>query len=195
MKLELLQENQADWSEFEKALPANDFHHLSSLVKALTKGMSFSHSTDKNKMTSFLYNNSLVEIEILASISGKEDAPYIMMMAQVRLTEKLMLSDKQKDMDSRTLMNFHLFLHDDNARKDADRTAETYQKTIDDFIEWYFDMSGEYGKVKLLQVQGSTVEGYSRGGENRYVAIAGDFCADKDPSNTNNTKETQARVF
>lgn len=194
MKLELLQESQADWSEFEKALPANDYHHLLGVVKTLTKGMNFSHSQDKNKMTSYLFHNSLVELEILASVSGNDKSPYVMMMAQVRLSEKLMLSDKQKDMDSRSLMNFHLFLHDDGARREADQVAETCQQTIEDFIEWYFDLSGEYGKVKLLQVQGSTVEGYSRGGENRYVAIAGDFCADKDPSDKNK-KETQKRVF
>ena len=74
------------------------------------------------------------------------------------------------------------------------KIVKKLKKTIDDFIEWYFDLSGEYGKVKLLQVQGSTVEGYSRGGENRFVAIAGDFCADTDPSDKNK-KETQKRVF
>ena len=193
MKLELLHEGQADWSEFEKAIPTNDFHHLMSLVKMLTKGMSFSHSEAKNKMTSYLFHNSLVETELLIGVSGNEN-PYIMMMIQVRLSEKLMLSDNQKDADTRSLMNFHLFLYDDKNKKEADQVVEVCQETINEFVEWYFDLSGEYGKVKLLQVQGSTVEGYSRGGENRYVAIAGDFCADKYPSNKNK-KETQKRVY
>ena len=193
MKLDFLTENTPDWSQFKDRLSNDKFNNFMNVVSLFTKGLKFVHAEDKNNMMSYQFANTLVELEILAGLSGK-DEPYIMLMVVARIANKLMIERPDSSADDRTLLNFHVFMHDDSAVTEAEGIAKNAQKTIDEFVEWYFDMSGEYGKVKLLQVQGSTIEGYSRGGENRFVAIAGDFCADKDPTDKNQ-KEIQKRVF
>lgn len=46
---------------------------------------------------------------------------------------------------------------------------------IDDFNKWYFEMSGEFGQVKLFVTSYNVLDGYHRGGDKRIVAYAGDF--------------------
>ena len=129
MKLEILHENQPDWEPFS-SLDSAAFNHFMSLVKTLTKGMKFDHSGEKGSMTSYLFHNSLVELELMGSVSkSKDNYPYLMLMVQARLNENLMVTDTQKDMDSRVLMNFHLFVYDQNAQREADKIAEDCQKT------------------------------------------------------------------
>lgn len=198
MKLDFITESTADWSQFKDGLPADKYHDFIGVIETLTKGFKFvsaSKVEDTDKNTTYLFSNSILEMKIMAGLSGKSEEPYILAMISVLVSEKLMIAEAKKTSSAdRILLNFHLFMHDSNAIAEAGRVATETQKSINEFIEWYFDVSGEYGKVKMIQVQGSVVEGYSRGGENRFVAIAGDFHTEKDMTEKSR-KETEKRVF
>ena len=66
------------------------------------------------------------------------------------------------------------------------------KQVCDNFANWYVELTGEYGPCKMIRTTQNLVEGYSRGGEYRFVAIAGDFYS---PSDLTNSDSPATRIF
>lgn len=56
-----------------------------------------------------------------------------------------------------------------------EETVQQIVEYIEDFNKWYFEMSGEFGQVKLFVTAYNIIDGYHQGGDKRIVAYAGDF--------------------
>ena len=200
MKLESLHEHtmlveNVDYSIFKDSLSEVMYTAFEKMMDALTKGLKFvkhePHPTKPDGQV-FFFTNSLLDFEFTCTLVGKEDR-YIILMAQAFINEKLQIQGKNSRREDNLLITVHEYLHtaDDMADFGKDELVKRFHNTVDEFSEWYFDIAGEYGKVKLFGTNYNIIDGYHRGGEQRFVAYAGDFCSEKDLSK----EEIIKRVF
>ena len=189
MKLEKLFESSIDFSKIKNGASADVFEVFEESMKTLTKGMVFDRQQSlSDGHLSFFFHNGLVEMQVLTYISTKKtEEQYINVGVKVDVNEKLLIEGAD---NSTTLIN--AFAYFDNSRPEFEmKKMEAINASIQEFADWYFDISGEYGKVKLIGGTHNLVDGYSRGGEQRFTAVAGDFHCESDGSNS----EAQKRIF
>ncbi len=122
------------------------------------------------------FSDGLIEIVLTISTSesdGKIEFRFLMVSGKVLPKYLVNVKDNRPDITYFSLFNRH------DQAEFAEKLS-LFNKAIDDFIEWYFDLSGTYGKVKLFKTFYNVVEGYHDSNQARFVAIAGDFmCTDE----------------
>lgn len=200
MKLESLHKQtplveNVDFSILKDKLPEDLYIGFEKLMGSLTKGLKFVEHQPRpdDRGQVFFYTNSILDFEFICMLGGKEDAHYIILLTQAFITEKLQIEGKNYRREDYLLINFHEYLHtvDDLNDFGKDDLVKRFHNTIAEFTEWYFDISGEYGKVKLFGTNYNIIDGYHRSGEQRFVAYAGDFSSEKDLS----SDKIDKRVF
>lgn len=189
MKLELLQENTFDVSEFRSQLSNETYSHLQDLLKVYLKGFKFVNEVESvERARQFHFTNSLLDVEMFINISGK-DEKYIMLSIFANVNDRYLIGN-DKSTNSH-MIEIAEFLTGDDRFKSAMDNAHAFQKTVNEFIDWYMEISGKYGKIKLFPSTYNLIDGYSRGGEMRFIAVAGDFHCERDLSKD----KIETRIF
>lgn len=191
MRLSILHESSGavDWSFLKDVFDEKEQSQIITALNEITKGFKFDRQElkENNGVTkgNFLYfNNALIELQLTINANKSEDKngalqKYMMINIEAKVQDRYLIpTDNQ---NHNTLVRVMEFVNANNSTK-LQNVANTFQKTVNDFVEWYFDISGQYGKVKLLGTTYNVIDGYSRGGEYRFIAIAGDFHCETDLS-------------
>ena len=122
------------------------------------------------------FSDGLLNANIIISTSkdesGKMELGFLMCSAKV--LPKYLVDTK----DNRPDLTY--FSHFSRGDGKLDEKIATFKKATSEFVDWYFDMSGVYGKVKLFRTHYDILDGYHDSNKPRFVAIAGDFlCTDE----------------
>lgn len=121
----------------------------------------------------FTFSDGLVTISLIISTFKDKESEKIeisFMMVAAKVNEKLLLPVMNNKAD---ITFFSVFTRSDTEK--VQENLQTFKETIDNFSEWYFDMSGKYGKVKLLKTFYDILGNFHDTKKPRFVAIAGDF--------------------
>ena len=128
------------------------------------------------------FSDGLLDVVVKVSTSetdGVLEFGYLMCAARVNKKYLVGSPDNGKE-----LTYFSHFRKGDT--KLDDKIAD-FTKIVSEFSDWYFDMSGTYGKVKLFRTHYEIIEGYHNSNKPRFVAIAGDFRATSEIDESNAT--------
>lgn len=187
MKLESFLQESIESSKAWGTISQFDVEHQEMFKKIgnTLKGFRMSEGTYENPEDShdgrgrieFDFTDGLVDLALKASTSeddGKITFSFLMVTAKVQ--QKYMLDVKDNKSD---ITYFAAFSKGDSG---FDEKLETFKKAVDDFVEWYFDMSGQYGKIKLFKTHYNVIEGYHDSNQPRFIAIAGDFMCSSEVS-------------
>lgn len=189
MKLEKLFESSIDFTSIKGSVSSEVYEAFEESMKVLTKGLIFDRQESAtNDHVSFYFHNGLLEMQVYTYVSNKKnDDQYVNLGVKVDVSKKLLVETKD---NSSSLINTFTYI-DAQSIETQMKKVETINKHIQEFVDWYFDLSDEYGKVKLIGSSYNLVDGYHRSGEQRFIAVAGDFHCVSDSSDD----ETQKRIF
>lgn len=188
MKLQALHEagNSTNFSEIDEFLPTETANDLKKSLNTFLKGFKFVNTetkdTDSKLNIAYNFTNGLIAEQIYLIINAdKSGDPYVIVTVHGFVEDKFLTHVKSEtDKLLLEVSDFFDAKKTEKIQKLAD-TGEKFQEVIKEFSDWYFEMSAEYGTVKLFPTQYNVLEGYHRGGEYRFVAIAGDFHTSRDP--------------
>lgn len=144
------------------------------VAKAGFKLTEFTEDADSEDEFGVAYSNSILEIsvyiKIVAGNRGTNSESYIL-NAQLSILDALTVGEGQT-LPSSIVSVYTTNINDEDALiKKLSEASEKILNAVKPIVEWYFDVSGEYGKVKMF------VE--KRGVNNLVRALAGDFDIDK----------------
>ena len=127
-----------------------------------------SHATIK-----FIFGDGLVEVSFIVEIRQKKDSEdfesyFIMVSAKVDAKHLLQVKDNRPD-----ISYFSLFRASE--QNEAKEKLQTFNSTVETFTDWYFDLTAQYGKVKLFKTFYDIIGGSHDSNKPRFVALAGDF--------------------
>ena len=200
MRLNALHENQgqADWSFLKDVFDDKEYAEIVRHFGEMTKSFKFSHSEVKEnsgvvKGFFFYFTNTFLDLQLYINANHAKDKDgasqkYMMVNIEAKVHDRYLISGKGDNQN--VLIRAMEFINDNDISK-FEAVAKRFQKVVNDFIDWYFEISGEYGKVKLFSTTYNVIDGYSRGGENRFIAIAGDYHCETDLSKD----QSDTRVF
>ena len=135
------------------------------------------------------FTNGLLDLEVGAhvyNVNNKKDVKIL--SVSYSIAEKFYINRQNETANSKKLINFTEYF--DNLVNEIDRLMEHAEKTkeiVSNFVKWYFQIAGNAGKIKLIGGNYNLVDGYFNSSENRFTAIAGDFCVDQDAMNADIT--------
>lgn len=133
------------------------------------------------------FTNGLLDLEVGAhvyEVNNKKDVKIL--SVSYSIAEKFYINRQNETTNSKKLINFTEYF--DDLVNEIDRLMEHAEKTkeiVSNFVKWYFQIAGNAGKIKLIGGNYNLVDGYFSSSENRFTAIAGDFCVDQDAMDTN----------
>lgn len=201
MRLQSLHESSGpDFSEYKAKLPADMYAKFEEMIDLYTKGFKFVKSVkrDGSDILDHHFTNGLLDLMLHLGISESKKVDtngtnyYILSSVRCSINPKYIIPPVGKDSDdAHALALFNEFLHDSSDISAMTLMGKNMQSTISQFTDWYFEMSGELGNIKIKPTNYNIIEGYHKGGENRFVAYAGDFVTDRDCS----TDKTEQRIF
>ena len=201
MKLKKLKEGTADLS-FLDDISKSFAPHVKEYFEQLAQHFKFveEHSdpnSDSNEKREFLFTNGFLDLSI--SIQGKtfKTSPFIILNGIVTVNSKYLVQPPNSNPDN-VFVKFTDVISSAPDGKDILKSIGDFNSKVKEFIDWYFDITGEYGKVKLFRTQYNIINGYHKGDENRWVAYAGDFHTGADTgalSGDAANKKTEKRIF
>ena len=174
-------ESTKTWAEISKF----DQEHSAAVKKILgaIKGFKFVEESIENPEDSHdgrgrinaTFSDGLLNIILTVSTSetdGKLEFGFLMLSAKVQQKYLVNVKDNRPD-----LTYFSLF---HNNLDELDEKLNGFMGAVSEFTDWYFDMSGTYGKLKLFKTFYDILGGAHDNNKPRFVAIAGDFqCTDE----------------
>jgi hypothetical protein len=170
---------------------------LSSALAELSKKYKFVGEKEDtaNSRITFEYSNGLVKILVIVIFSEANKKPAAL-YARATVNEKYLLNiDGFKNGNSLVSGNV-LPVSSERDIADIVEAIQAVAKIGEEFSDWYFDMSGTFGKVKLARVETNPF-GNNASGAQRFVAVAGEFVCATDDGSADHPKniETEKRVF
>lgn len=128
------------------------------------------------------FSDGLLDVVVKVSTSQTDGAlEFGYLMCAARVNKKYLVEAKD---NSKELTYFSHFRKGDTK---LDEKIADFGKIVSEFADWYFDMTGTYGKVKLFRTHYEIIEGYHNSNKPRFVAIAGDFRATSEIDELNAT--------
>lgn len=161
MKLQHLTESGFDKSQISNKFDSEIIESIDSFVTSITKaGLKFVKMEDDG-LTTITLSSSLLQVELEV---GKTNPDNYLCEIRITITPTYLAVGQSYFKDS---VNMYLpgGMTKDKAVKYLKDTNEIIQ-TLNDINEWYMDVSGEYGKVKIYSDWRN---------ERKVVAIAGDY--------------------
>jgi hypothetical protein len=76
--------------------------------------------------------------------------------------------------DSRAALTYFSLFRSEN-KAECEKKMEIFKEALDKFTTWYFDLTQEYGRVKLFRTFYDVLEGSHDSNKPRFIALAGDF--------------------
>lgn len=145
-----------------------NFKITSESFEGLGEGDNFKNSSK----IKYDFSDGLVNVALRIAVTHKEDSEdlelsFVVVTASV--DDKLLLQTKD---NKNSLTYFSLFK---NSQNDTAEKLKVFNDAIENFNDWYFDLSGKYGKVKLFKTYNDIIVGTHDSKKPRFVAIAGDF--------------------
>jgi hypothetical protein len=195
MKLEKLFEQNHDISSLTY-LPDEYKSKITDFLDKVSKGFKPAGVEKINETRSkFDFSNSLLDISVLLNASvqqGKQAWPWIWAHVKVRVAEAFLINPQ--DDFGRILIDTELLEFSNiEVLDNQDSLIDSFHARINEFVDWYMDVSGEYGKVKLFNTTYNVIEEYSSSGKHRFIAIAGDFQSPRDINH--DPAKPEKRVF
>jgi hypothetical protein len=119
------------------------------------------------------FSDGICKVDFHIGVSKKKDSEefdhsFLMVSGQV---EKKHLLDVK---DSRNALTYFSLFRSEN-KAECEKKMEIFKEALDKFTTWYFDLTQEYGRVKLFRTFYDVLEGSHDSNKPRFIALAGDF--------------------
>lgn len=134
------------------------------------------------------FSDGLVNVKLQIAVINKEglenlELSFVIVTATV--DDRLLLQVKD---NKNSLTYFSLFKND---QTDTAEKLKAFNNAIENFNDWYFDLSGKYGKVKLFKTYNDIITSTHDSRKPRFVAIAGDFQSTEELSSASASFESR----
>ena len=181
MKLQAFVKESVETSKAWETINRFDEQHVDIVKKAIAavKGFPFiseeivnpEDTHDGSGKIKLNFSDGLVDISVRVSTTeedgGKIDFSFLMVAAKVNKKHMLDVEDNRPDIT--------YFSEWKTPDSEFPEKLKGFKEAVDTFVDWYFDMSGTYGKIKLFKTHYNIIEGYHNSDKPRFVAVAGDF--------------------
>ena len=128
---------------------------------------------EDHRRIEFLFSDGMVNVSFIIALGEKKDSnqfevSFVMVSAKVDTKLLLQLKDNNPDL-------VYFSVHNMTKQNEAIEKLKIFNSAIEDFTDWYFDLTGQYGKVKLFKTRFDIIDGLHDSKKPRFVALAGDF--------------------
>lgn len=121
------------------------------------------------------FSNGVVQI-MVGFRFGKTEGTVTAAVIKSSIVKELLLADVSKLRNPDEMIKATVWQFEKEADlKDFERECEAVLAAADKFCDWYFDMSTEYGKVKLFKSNKNLFDKNTNDQPTTFVALAGDF--------------------
>lgn len=106
----------------------------------------------------------------MAKKKDREEFEHSFLMVSGQVEQKHLVDVK----DSRAALTYFSLFRSEN-KAECEKKMEIFKEALDKFTTWYFDLTQEYGRVKLFRTFYDVLEGSHDSNKPRFIALAGDF--------------------
>ena len=119
------------------------------------------------------FSDGICKINFHIGIAKKKDSEefdHSFLMVSGQVEQKHLVDVK----DSRAALTYFSLFRSEN-KAECEKKMEIFKEALDKFTTWYFDLTQEYGRVKLFRTFYDVLEGSHDSNKPRFIALAGDF--------------------
>jgi len=157
-------------------------------IETLNDGGGNNGEDQKPQSVRMHFTNNVLNLELSFRLFGntsKGTPPSILLRATIEIIDDYLIDPSKhasatgvsssKPHNYNVLASTMVALVNGPLDSTAEKEFGAIENVLREFIEWYFDVSGEYGKVKLLKTATNIFDNSYNTNISRWVAVAGQF--------------------